>query len=77
MLYIRYLSREFLTCPFHRSADDQIDHSIANIYGKTIPAKERREFDFIFGHADDVFSQHPEPTREAAIDDILDIADIK
>ena len=58
-------------------ADDQIDHSIANIYGETIPAKERREFDVVFGHADDVFSQHPEPTGEAAIDDILDIADIK
>jgi hypothetical protein len=56
---------------------DQVDLSISNIYGKTIPAEEWSVYYFVFRHAVYVFSQHPKSTGKATINDILDVADIE
>lgn len=58
-------------------ANDQIDFSISNIYGQTVPTIEGSEFDLSWRHTYYVLPQHPESARKTTINDVLDIAHIK
>ena len=59
------------------TAHNQVDFSIANIQGNTIPAKKWSILYIVFGHTYNMFSQHPKSTGKATIDDILYIIDLK